>query len=187
MKRASSLGFTIVELLIVIVVIAILATITIVSYNGIKQRAQVSSVAEGLSQVKKAFTLWSITEGMTKWPDEPTYGGGTNLSSMIADNPGLKANLQTVPNVIGVATDEWFYDNDVLQNGPFGVCGNMFDGVNIVLKYINDDSIAEGIDAILDHENSTTQGWQYCGRVKYDSSEGILFYSLGYTKDDMSN
>ncbi|MCA9336117.1 prepilin-type N-terminal cleavage/methylation domain-containing protein, partial [Candidatus Saccharibacteria bacterium] len=33
-------GFTIVELLIVIVVIAILAAITIVAYNGIQQRSR---------------------------------------------------------------------------------------------------------------------------------------------------
>lgn len=36
-------GFTIVELLIVIVVIAILATITIVAYNGIQNRAKASA------------------------------------------------------------------------------------------------------------------------------------------------
>ena len=37
-------GFTIVELLIVVVVIAILAAITIVSYNGISNRAKSSAV-----------------------------------------------------------------------------------------------------------------------------------------------
>jgi len=46
-------GFTIVELLIVVVVIAILATVTIVAYNGIRDRAQTSSVQSQLSQALK--------------------------------------------------------------------------------------------------------------------------------------
>ena len=48
-----SKGFTIVELLIVVVVIAILAAITIVAYNGIQSRAKTSAV---LSTTKQAFT-----------------------------------------------------------------------------------------------------------------------------------
>lgn len=46
-------GFTIVELLIVVVVIAILAAITIMSYNGIANRAKVSSVQ---ASTKQAYT-----------------------------------------------------------------------------------------------------------------------------------
>lgn len=40
LKETRAAGFTIVELLIVVVVIAILAAITIVSYNGIQERAK---------------------------------------------------------------------------------------------------------------------------------------------------
>jgi prepilin-type N-terminal cleavage/methylation domain-containing protein len=58
-QRQSS-GFTIVELLIVIVVIAILATITIVAYNGIQERARASSVASALNQANKKLALYQI-------------------------------------------------------------------------------------------------------------------------------
>ena len=50
-KTASSSAFTIVELLIVIVVIAILAAITLVSYNGITQRARDSAVQSIANQI----------------------------------------------------------------------------------------------------------------------------------------
>ena len=48
-------GFTIVELLIVIVVIGILAAITIVAYNGVQNRARANSAqATAVNAVKKA-------------------------------------------------------------------------------------------------------------------------------------
>jgi prepilin-type N-terminal cleavage/methylation domain-containing protein len=53
-------GFTIVELLIVIVIIGILAAITIVAYNGIQERARISSVSSALSQVTKKLSLYSV-------------------------------------------------------------------------------------------------------------------------------
>jgi prepilin-type N-terminal cleavage/methylation domain-containing protein len=56
-------GFTIVELLIVIVVIGILAMITIVSYNGIQQRARDSRRTSDLAQMSKAIELYYADNG----------------------------------------------------------------------------------------------------------------------------
>ena len=51
-------GFTIVELLIVIVVIAILAAITIVAFNGIQNRARETSLKSDLSNVAKQIEVF---------------------------------------------------------------------------------------------------------------------------------
>ena len=52
-------AFTIVELLIVIVVIAILAAITIVAYNGLQNRAKSNQVVSGMTQYIKALALYA--------------------------------------------------------------------------------------------------------------------------------
>lgn len=53
-------GFTIVELLIVVVVIAILAAITIVSYNGITARASDSSAKSAMESAVKQLELSNV-------------------------------------------------------------------------------------------------------------------------------
>ncbi len=62
-KHRVQKGFTIVELLIVIVVIAILASITIVSYNGIRGRSNDTVVQQDLANLAKKFALYQIDKG----------------------------------------------------------------------------------------------------------------------------
>lgn len=63
-KQKRQTGFTIVELLIVIVVIGILAAITIVAYNGIQKRAQGSAASSALSQSAKKLALYQVDNGI---------------------------------------------------------------------------------------------------------------------------
>ncbi len=56
----SGRGFTIVELLIVIVVIAVLAAITIVAFNGIQDRARASAAQSAASQAVKKVMAYAI-------------------------------------------------------------------------------------------------------------------------------
>jgi len=53
-------GFTIVELLIVVVVIAILAAITIVAYNGIQRNARDTIRIDKISKIAKALEMYKI-------------------------------------------------------------------------------------------------------------------------------
>jgi len=59
-------GFTIVELLIVIVVIAILAAITIVAYNGVQTRAKNTKTINATTAWVKALKLYNADTGL--WP-----------------------------------------------------------------------------------------------------------------------
>ncbi len=56
-------GFTVIELLVVIVVIGILATITIVSFNGVQQRARLVVAQVDLANLSKQLELYKIDKG----------------------------------------------------------------------------------------------------------------------------
>jgi prepilin-type N-terminal cleavage/methylation domain-containing protein len=56
-------GFTIIELLIVIVVIGALALITIVAYNGVQQRALVTTLKSDLANASKQMELAQVDTG----------------------------------------------------------------------------------------------------------------------------
>jgi len=66
-------GFTIVELLIVIVVIGILATITVTIYNGVQIRSQDAKRAQDISSIKKALLAYDAMYGGV--PQTGVYGG----------------------------------------------------------------------------------------------------------------
>lgn len=101
-----STGFTIVELLIVIIVIAILATITIVSYNGIQARAMDAKRAQAASNAAKGLmNYYQIT---SSFPDDSAcigevshYPAATNFAQGLCYkevNPttGSTARIRTV-------------------------------------------------------------------------------------------
>jgi prepilin-type N-terminal cleavage/methylation domain-containing protein len=62
-------GFTIVELLIVIVVIAILAAITIVAYNGIQARAAETTIRSDLRNLISKVEAYKAQHPSNAYPD----------------------------------------------------------------------------------------------------------------------
>ncbi|MBC7512436.1 prepilin-type N-terminal cleavage/methylation domain-containing protein [Candidatus Saccharibacteria bacterium] len=64
-------GFTIVELLIVIVVLGVLAAITVVAYNGTQTRANNTKTIQGVVKYVRAMHLYSVNNGT--YPIEASY------------------------------------------------------------------------------------------------------------------
>lgn len=80
--KTKQTGFTIVELLIVIVVIGVLAAITIVAFNGIQQRARVATVTTDLAGATRVLALHEVDAG--RYPAtlaEANNGQGVKASS----------------------------------------------------------------------------------------------------------
>ena len=78
-------GFTLVELLIVIVIIGILATISIVAYNGVIGKARDSQRAQDMATIKKALMMYDAENGgvrrTTAYNPASGYTGGWDDSS----------------------------------------------------------------------------------------------------------
>jgi len=69
-------GFTIVELLIVIVVIGILAAITVVAFNGVQERARFAKARSDITTLNKAIQLYYAENG--SYPNTTAKAGCTS-------------------------------------------------------------------------------------------------------------
>ena len=97
-------GFTIVELLIVIVVIAILAAISVVAYSGVQERAREAAIKSTLSTVMKKIELYKVDHGTV--PRNATVAPQLNVSfpySPVTTRVVMCADDVTSPTVFGVA------------------------------------------------------------------------------------
>lgn len=87
-------GFTIVELLIVIVVIAVLASVSVVAYNGIQKRALESKISSDLRTITQAVEAARINTGKTL--AGVTQNTGTAYDCIVkADNTDLSKVSKT--------------------------------------------------------------------------------------------
>ena len=135
-------GFTIVELLIVVVVIAILAAITIVAYNGIQNRAKNSAAQNTAAQVSKKILLWQIDNPNTAPASLATVGlsfSGTTSSEYTPGNNGEWCATITANNIS--------YSVDHLRSTPTagGCSGHASNGVETITNYAtNPHAVAGG-------------------------------------------
>lgn len=88
-------GFTIVELLIVIVVIGILAAIVIVAYNGVTSRANTTNAQGNATAVKKAAEVFQADPGQDGQYPTATEVDGYNGITKVPDSVTISATAPT--------------------------------------------------------------------------------------------
>ena len=82
------LGFTLLEVLIVVAMLAIVGGAIITSYGGLEQKAATSTGVHSLAAVKNAFTVFQVTEGALP----------NNLESLLAATPTTPAFEADIPD-----------------------------------------------------------------------------------------
>jgi prepilin-type N-terminal cleavage/methylation domain-containing protein len=156
-------GFTIVELLIVVVVIAILAAITIVSYNGITNRANASAAQSTATVFQKKAELFASDGPTGTYPRALTdLTGGASGTTNILSNPAIN------PAITTSTSSSWYVAHGSVKitaivpnrsNGKdtiqYQVCGNLGSSTapTTIASMTN---VVGGIIAYYDYANSTT-------------------------------
>lgn len=86
-------GFTIVELLIVVVVISILAAITVVSYVGFQERAKRSSIQADMKNFSTKIEIARVESSDSLYPSIPT----------------ISTDIHATKSVYAANTNNWWY------------------------------------------------------------------------------
>lgn len=117
-KSNRTRGFTIVELLIVIVVIAILAAITIVAYNGIQQRARDAERVSEVKALRTAIEMYAADTGA--YPSVGSDNAGYSVSSLAAAL--VPTYLQAIPlPPSGSNANDYSYVRGAAANASYAI------------------------------------------------------------------
>ena len=158
-KRNVSKGFTLIEILVVIAIIGILASIVLVALNQSRQSARVAKARIELKGLRTAMV--SLENDTNEWPghktidDVETGSSGNEMWDLTVDEAGFMGTDGAFPNWNGpyfenIPRDPWgnhyFFDTDydvdpsggatwasvVGSFGPNGVGQNLYDGDDVI-------------------------------------------------------
>lgn len=146
MLSKKSFGFTIVELLIVVVVIGILASIVTVAYTGISEQARTSQANSELASFKKAMLAYKVVNR-----ELPPVGDAWNYDTNPPSCPYIVSLVAALRGAgyTGFSTTDpwgncWGYDDNDCNTGSLG-------GSNTYIKSVGPDGLNGGTDDITLH------------------------------------
>lgn len=170
LKQRRSEGFTLVELLIVIVVIAILAAITIIAYNGVTQKARTSQAQSAANSVQQVAELYNTDKG--HYPGKEDDFRATGLTTKLPTSITLEAATSTtdgsvkasdINSITGVDND-----SDNSQNIGYGVTTSDDNAPNA-----SESNVSGGVVWYYDYSENTLKE-VYVG----DGASGSTIYQL---------
>jgi len=136
-KTQPSLGFTIVELLVVIVVIGVLAAITVVSYTGIAQKAVASSLQSDLANASQQLKMFQVENSL--FPTANNCPSPNANEICLKSSPGVTflyaVNNSASPQVFSLSATKDNYVYSIGQNSAVAPGGlNLLSGDTSVVR-----------------------------------------------------
>lgn len=151
-------GFTIVELLIVVVVIAILAAITIVAYNGIQDRAKSSASQSYASQMAKKLSVYAVDNNDTFPPAAQLASLGIINSGNTSYEYAFSSGTPTVYCLTTTVNGKSFYTSSANLKPTAGGCpGHSANGTEVIANMSVNPSFEVLTGGVNGHYSSMSQ------------------------------
>ena len=163
-------GFTIVELLIVVVVIAILAAITIVAYNGIQNRAKASAAQSATSQAGKKITTYAVLNA-DQYPTQANFVTATGLqaSGNTSYQYNVSADLKSFCVTVTTSGLSYFSSNQNITPTSGACAGHGVNGVAAITNLVPNPSFEGG-----------TTGWTVSSNISLSHQTTGGLYGNSY-------
>lgn len=124
-------GFTIVELLIVIVIVSLLATITIVSYSTVQNRSNNAAVDAAENLLSRKIQNYATAKGLypttsnrviatdlATYPDSSMNGANITIGTPTAANGKTTFKVELCGAGAGVKITSWDYSTGKISTSP---------------------------------------------------------------------
>ena len=185
MKEIYKNGFTLVELLVVISIITVLATIVFTSLNGARKKAKISHYVIELNQLEKALYYTYLDENRNTWWTESEIGiSNSKISDIIDITSGPMSTFSdyftTSPSNF-LRDGEFRYDNDGDETSPCEGFGSNSGGVSIMM-YSMKWQDALDIDKYLDKNIDNK-----CGKIRYQDNPSAHGYTYLIYEIDLNS
>lgn len=143
--RANNNGFTIVELLIVIIVIGILATLILVAYSNFADQAKAATAKNDLEQITKQLNLYKENlGGGVSYPADMSsvsYSSGSTVQYSVNNTTIPATYCVTVTN----GTKSFFANNSAQAPVSGGCPGHGVGGQPAVTNYVTNPSLETSV------------------------------------------